>query len=378
MIYLDHNATTPVDPDALAAMLPYFSERFGNASSRAHAWGWAAGEAVEAARGQVAELIGGDARGLVWTSGATEAANLAVKGVARRYAESRGRHLVTCATEHRAVLDPHAGLEREGWEVTYLSVDAHGRIDLDELRGALRPDTALVSLMRANNETGVVHPTAAIYAICREAGALLFVDGTQAPGKIDLFADHADLIALSAHKFYGPKGVGALWVRRRGPRVSLEPLIEGGGQEGGVRSGTLNVPGIVGMGAAARLAAERGTDDADRMGVLRDRFESSVVTEIESARVNGDEAARLPNTSSITFAGSDSARLMASLRTLGVSAGSACSSGNGKPSHVLTAMGLTLPDALATLRISLGRTTTEAGVDEAARLISSAVREQTG
>jgi cysteine desulfurase len=231
--------------------------------------------------------------------------------------------------------------------------------------------------MRANNETGVVHPTAEIYPICREAGALLFVDGTQAPGKIDLSADDADLIALSAHKMYGPKGVGALWMRRRGPRVSLVPLVEGGGQEGGVRSGTLNVPGIVGMGAAARLAIGRGADDAARMRVLRDRFENAVRKGVDSARVNGESAPRLPNTSSIPFPGSSSALLMASLREIGVSAGSACSSGNGKPSHVLTAMGLDTADALATLRISLGRTTTEAEVDRAAALIIGAVREQT-
>lgn len=376
MIYLDHNATTPVDPDVLSAMLPYFTDQFGNSSSRAHAWGWAASEAVEAARSQVASLIGGDARGLVWTSGATEAANLAIKGVAHRYANARGRHLVTCRTEHRAVLDPHASLERDGWEVTYLDVDAQGRIDLDELRNTLRPDTTLVSLMRANNETGVVHPTAEIYSICREAGALLFVDGTQAPGKIALLSDHADLIALSAHKFYGPKGVGALWMRRRGPRVSLVPLVEGGGQEGGVRPGTLNVPGIVGMGTSARLAIERGADDSARMLVLRDRFESAVQSGIPSARVNGEGATRLPNTSSVTFPGSKSALLMASLREIGVSAGSACSSGSGKPSHVLTAMGLDAADALATLRISLGRTTNQSDVDRAAALIVDAVREQ--
>ncbi len=378
MIYLDHNATTPVDPDVLSAMMPYFTEQYGNASSRAHAWGWAASHAVEEARKQVADLIGGDARGIVWTSGATEAANLAIKGVARRYAEARGRHLVTCRTEHRAVLDPHVRMEREGWEVTYLDVDLQGRIDLDALRSALRPDTALVSLMRANNETGVVHPTAEIYAICRKAGALLFVDGTQAPGKIDLSADHADLIALSAHKMYGPKGVGALWMRRRSPRVSLVPLTEGGGQEGGFRPGTLNVPGIVGMGAAARLAMERGAADADRMQTLRNRFEASIASAVPSARVNGSEAERLPNTSSLTFPGCDAALLMASLREIAVSAGSACSSGSGKPSHVLTAMGLDTAEALATLRISLGRTTTQTEVDEAAQLITSAVGEQVG
>jgi cysteine desulfurase len=373
MIYLDHNATTPVDPAALDAMLPYFAQQFGNASSRAHAWGWAAAEAVEVARADVAELIGADAREIVWTSGATEAANLAIKGVARRYADARGRHLVTCKGEHRAVLDPHARLEREGFEVTYLDVDAQGRIGLDALRSALRPDTSLVSLMRANNETGLVHPTDEIYAICRAAGTLLFVDGTQAPGKIDLRAAHADLIALSAHKMYGPKGVGALWVRRRGPRVSLLPLVEGGGQEGGLRSGTLNVPGIVGMGVAARLARERWGEDAERMARLRDRFEARLLALVSDARVNSAGAPRLPNTSSVTFAGRDAARVMASLRTIALSAGSACSSGSGKPSHVLTAMGLSRADALATLRVSLGRATAEQEMDTAAERIAEAV-----
>lgn len=354
-LYLDYNATTPADARVVEAMLPFFSDHFGNASSAGHAWGWAAAKAVDEAREAVAALVEATPEEIIFTSGATEAANLAIKGVARRYAE-KGRHLVTCRTEHRAVLDPHAHLEREGFEVTYLDVDSEGRVAPEALAAALRPDTTLVSLMRANNETGVVHATEAFYDLCRAQGVLLFVDATQAPGKVPLSSRHADLLALSAHKFYGPKGVGALYARRRGPRVSLVPLLDGGGQERGLRAGTLNTPGIVGMGAAARLVLEEGRDEANRLQTLRDELEAHLADALGAAiEVNGAGAPRLPNTSSLTVPGVPAARIMAEARTLGLSAGSACASATGRPSHVLLAMGRDPDAARATLRASFGR-----------------------
>ncbi len=372
-VYLDYNATTPVDPRVVEAMLPFFSTHYGNPSSAQHAWGWAAAKAVDDARAAVAALVEATPAEIVFTSGATEAANLAIKGVAHRYA-ARGRHLITCRTEHPAVLGPHARLEREGFEVTYLEVDTQGRVAPEALAAALRPDTVLVSLMRANNETGVVHPTEAFYAVCRAHGALLFVDATQAPGKVPATAQHADLLALSAHKFYGPKGVGALYVRRRSPRVTLGALVEGGEQERGLRSGTLNVPGIVGMGAAARLVQESSPAEAKALALQRDAFEAQLLKALGTQVViNGIDAARLPNTSSVTIAGVEAARVMAGARALGLAAGSACASGTGRPSAVLKAMGHTDAQALSTLRVSLGRFTSSADVAHAARVIASAV-----
>ncbi len=374
-IYLDYNATTPADPRVVEAMLPFFSEHFGNPSSAGHSWGWAAKKAVDTGRAEIAGLLDATPEEIVFTSGATEAANLAIRGVAARYA-AKGRHLVTCRTEHHAVLDPHARLEKEGYDVTYLGVDRQGRVSPDELAAALRPDTTLVSLMRANNETGVVHPTEALCDVCRAAGVLFFVDATQAPGKIPVTARHADLLALSAHKFYGPKGVGSLYVRRRDPRVSLVPMVEGGGQERGLRSGTLNTPGIVGMGAAARLV-QQASGEAAALCARRDAFEHYVAQALGGGvTINGVEAERLPNTSSLTVHGVLASRLLASVRGLGLSAGSACASASGRPSHVLKAMGLPDEAALSTVRVSLGRFTTDAEVAEAARVFAEAARRE--
>ena len=379
-IYLDYNATTPVDTRVFEAMRPYFTEHFGNAAS-AHAWGWAASAAVDAARAHVAAMIGAEPAEIVFTSGATEAANLAIKGVAARYT-AKGRHLVTAATEHRAVLDAHARLARDGCDVTVLPVDADGLVSPGVLDAAIRPDTLLVSLMRANNETGVLHSTEALYAVCRARGVFLFVDATQAPGKLPAadvarIAAHADLAAFAAHKFYGPKGAGALYVRRRDPRVALAPLVEGGGQERGFRSGTLAVPLIVGMGEAARLVLE-GADDPARLTALRDQLEVRLEADA-GAVVNGRAAARLPNTSSLAFPGVRADRLLAALGgSLALATGSACASAKPEASHVLRALGLSDEAARASIRISLGRPTSAADVNAAAERIVAAVRVERG
>ncbi len=372
-LYLDYNATTPVDEHVLRRMLPYFREHYGNASSRGHVLGWQAAEAVDQAREQVAALLGAAPRALTFTSGATEAANLALKGAARAYARA-GRHLVTVQTEHRAVLDTCRALEREGFEVTYLPVDPDGRLDLDALQDVLTDETTVASVMGANNETGVLQPIPEIAEIARAAGALFMTDATQAVGKIPVDAAHADLLVCSAHKVYGPKGVGVLYASRRAPRVRLVPLVDGGGQEEGRRGGTLNVPGIVGMGAAAALAQERLEADGARLRRLRDRLEAQIAGALPHVEVNGRAAPRLPQTSSLTFRGLRAEKLEMQLRGLAVSTGSACSTGAERPSHVLTAMGLPEADARATLRFSLGRPTTEADVDRAAAQVVEAVR----
>lgn len=370
-IYLDYNATTPVDPRVLERMLPYFREQFGNASSKGHAFGWAAEEAVDQAREAVAALLGADPAEIVFTSGATEAINTALKGVVEAYA-AKGRHLVTVQTEHSAVLDTCRTLERQGCSVTYLPVGPDGRVDLDTLAAALTDETILVAVMWANNETGVLQPIPQIAALVRERGILFMTDATQAVGKVPVRVDHADLLACSAHKFYGPKGVGALYVRRRNPRVRLVPLLNGGGQERALRGGTLNVPGIVGMGAAAEVARAEQPAEAARLGILRDRLETRLTEAVPALRVNTGAAPRLPQTSSLTFPGLRAANLMAELRDLALSAGSACSSGSGRPSHVLKAMGLSDAEALATLRFSLGRFTTDEDVDAAVEQVVTA------
>ncbi|CAM3375743.1 cysteine desulfurase family protein [Rhodothermus bifroesti] len=370
-IYLDYNATTPVDPQVLERMLPYFTERFGNPASKGHRYGLEAEAAVEAAREQVAALLGAEPENVIFTSGATEALNLAIKGVAEASIH-RGRHLVTVQTEHRAVLEACRRLEQRGWEVTYLPVDAEGRLDLAALEAALRPETVLLCVMWANNETGVLHPIPEIARLARAHGVPLLVDATQAVGKIPVQVAGIDLLACSAHKFYGPKGVGVLYVRRR-PELRLLPLIDGGGHEQGLRSGTLNVPGIVGMGAAALRAAEVMAAEMPRLQALRDRLEQGLRTALPGVRVNGAGAPRLPQTSSITLEGVRADRLLASVRTLALSAGSACGSGRGKPSHVLRAMGRSDTEAQATLRISLGRFTTEADIDYALTELIAAV-----
>ena len=371
-IYLDYNATTPVDERVVQRMLPFFGEHFGNASSKGHPFGWAAAEAVEQARETVAAALGAMPQEIVFTSGATEAANLALKGVAEAYARA-GRHLVTVATEHRAVLDACRALERDGVRVSYLPVRPDGRLDLGDLEAALTDETVLVSVMAANNETGVLQPLPEIAARVRARGILLMTDATQALGKLPVGVDDVDLLVGSAHKFYGPKGAGLLYVRRRDPRVRLVPLVDGGGQEQGLRGGTLNVPAIVGMGAALALAEAGRAAEAARLEALRDRFEAALVERVPGVQINGRTAPRLPQTSSVTFHGTKAANLIVALRNLAVSTGSACSSGSGKPSHVLKAMGLTDAEALATIRFSLGRFTTEKDVDVALDEIAAAV-----
>ena len=377
-VYLDHNATTPVDERVLEQMMPYFSEHYGNASSKTHSFGWTAEEAVEQAREQVAGTLGaGDATETVFTSGATEALNLALKGVAEAYGRN-GRHIVTTQIEHKAMLDPAGALEHLDYEVTYLPVDEEGRVDPDEVAAALRDDTILVSVMWANNETGVVQPVPEIYERVREHGALLMTDATQAVGKVPVSVEHADLLACSGHKLYGPKGVGALYVRRRGPRVRLVPLIDGGGQERGRRGGTLNVPGIVGMGAALELADEERGEEAERLSGLRDRFEEQLTEALSDVKINSGGAARLPQTSNVTFRGLRADDLMTALRTVAVSPGSACTSDANKPSHVLKALGLSDEEARGSVRFSLGRFTTEEQVDYAAEQVIEGVRQLRG
>lgn len=372
-VYLDYNATTPVDPRVLERMLPFFTEHYGNASSKGHAFGWAAAEAVKQAREQVADVIGAAPEEIYFTGGATESLNTAIKGVATTYSR-KGRHIITVQTEHKGVLNACKALERDGFSVTYLPVDTAGLIDLNVLEDALRDETILVSVMWANNETGVIQRIPEIASLVRTRGALMLTDATQAFGKIPISIAHADLLTCTAHKLYGPKGIGALYVRRRDPRVRLLPLIDGGSQENGLRAGTLNVPGIVGLGAAAAIAKDGLEEESQRLGGLRDAFERTLRQEISELKVNGAAADRLPHVSNISIPGVASAHLVASLRDLAMSTGSACSSGTGNPSHVLKAMGLTDAEAFATLRISLGRFTTREEIEFAAGQIISAVR----
>ena len=377
-IYLDHQATTPVDPRVVEAMTPYFTEIFGNPASRNHRFGWAAESAVTTAREQVAGLIGSRPREIVFTSGATEANNLAIKGVARARAADGG-HILTCATEHKAVLDPCATLEEQGCSVTRLGVDKNGRIDLDEFRQSLKPETILVSIMAANNETGVIHPIAEIGEIVSEHGTAFHVDAAQAAGKIPLNVRKTgiDLLSLTAHKFYGPKGAGALYVNR-GKRDAV-PVAEmdGGGHERGLRSGTLNVPGIVGLGAAAELARTDMRYEADRQRVLRDELWERLAFEIEDVRLNGPWDDRLPHNLNVCFPGIDGESLLASVEDLAVSSGSACTTYDPRPSHVLEAMGLSPELAKASVRFGLGRGTTEEDIHEAAdRVIAAVTRLQ--
>ena len=369
MIYLDHNATTPLDPRVLDAMLPFLTDRFGNAASRHHALGCQAATAVETARGQVASVIGADPREIIWTSGATESDNLALQGVAVAPAYAKKRHVVTVATEHRAVLDTCEHLERLGVDVTYLRVDDDGRLDLDRLAAAITERTLLVSIMHANNETGILHPIARIGALCRERGVLFHTDATQSFGKepIDVNAMHIDLLSASAHKIHGPKGVGMLFVRRRGPRVRCEPLVRGGGHERGLRSGTLNVPGIVGMGVAATLPAD------DHVRPLRDRLETGVQSRVDGVEVNGHGVERLANTTNLSFAGVDGGKLMKRMPELAVSSSSACTSAALQPSYVLGAMGCDDARIRGSVRFSLGRFNTADQIETAIETVAGAV-----
>ena len=371
-IYLDFSATTPVDERVVAKMIPFLTQQFGNPASRSHAYGWQAEEAVETARAEVAALVNADPKEIVWTSGATESNNLAIKGAARFYAR-KGKHLVTCKTEHKAVLDSFRELEREGFEVSYLDPQADGLLDLDRFAQALRPDTILASIMHVNNEIGVIQDITAIGALCRQRGVLLHVDAAQSTGKvaIDLQQLPVDLMSFSAHKSYGPKGIGALYVRRK-PRVRIEPQIHGGGHERGMRSGTLPVHQIVGMGAAFRIAREEMARESARIRKLRDRLLRGL-NEIDEVYVNGSLEQRVAHNLNVSFAFVEGESLMMAIRDLAVSSGSACTSASLEPSYVLRAIGR--PDELAhsSIRFSLGRTTTEAEIDRAVTLVKSAV-----
>ena len=381
IIYLDHNATTPVDPRVLEVMIPYFTENPGNASSRHHAFGWVAEEAVERARGQLAGLLGADPREIIFTSGATESDNLALKGVFELY-QRKGRHIITLKTEHNAVLDTCRQIEKKGGEVTYLDVHSDGVVDMEALEAAIRPDTVLVSIMWANNETGVIQPMHEIGKLCAEKGVLLMSDATQAAGKIEVNPREAgvSLMAFSAHKMYGPKGIGALYVSRRQPRVRLSGQIHGGGHEQGMRSGTLNVPAIAGFGEAAEIAGREMRSEAERLSGLRDKLEGALLESMEESYVNGSREHRLPHVSNMSFRYTDGESLMLSVnRTIAVSSGSACTSASLEPSHVLRAMGLSDDMAHAAIRFSLGRYQTEAEIDLAVEAVLNGVnhlREQ--
>ncbi|WP_445954483.1 IscS subfamily cysteine desulfurase [Thauera sp. SDU_THAU2] len=361
-IYLDYSATTPVDPRVAAKMIPWLTEHFGNPASRSHAYGWEAEQAVEEAREQVAALVGADAKEIVWTSGATESNNLAIKGAAHFY-QGKGKHVITVKTEHKAVLDTVRELEREGFEATYLDVQENGLIDLEVLKAAIRPDTILVSVMFVNNEVGVVQPIAEIGEICRSKGIVFHVDAAQATGKvaIDLGSLKVDLMSFSAHKTYGPKGVGALYVRRK-PRVRLEAQMHGGGHERGMRSGTLATHQIVGMGEAFRLAREEMAGENERILRLRDKLMNGL-TGIEATYVNGDLEQRVPHNLNISFAYVEGESLIMAIKDIAVSSGSACTSASLEPSYVLRALGRNDELAHSSIRFSIGRFTTEEEVD---------------
>ncbi len=373
-IYLDHNATTPMDPRVLETMLPYFTENFGNAASRNHSFGWHAEEAVDYAREQIAQLIGADPKEIIFTSGATEGDNLGIKGVYEMYA-SKGNHIITCTTEHKAVLDTCKHLEKLGAEVTYLEVQPDGLIDLKELEAAMRPTTILVAIMYANNEIGVIQPVKEISAIAKKHGALFFTDAVQAVGKIpvDVNADGIDLMAFTAHKMYGPKGVGALYVRRKNPRVKVTAQLDGGGHERGMRSGTLNVPGIVGFGKACELARLEMASDTERISKLRDKLENAL-KQIDESYVNGNPAHRLPHVSNISFKYVEGEGLMMGFnQDIALSSGSACTSASLEPSYVLKALGLGDDLAHSSLRFGLGRYTTEEQIDFTIKAVTDTV-----
>ncbi|HEX7227524.1 MAG TPA: IscS subfamily cysteine desulfurase [Candidatus Binatia bacterium] len=375
-IYMDNHATTQVDPRVIETMLPFFTEKFGNASSRNHVFGWDSESAVDRAREQVASLIhAASPREIVFTSGATESDNIAIKGIAEAYAQ-KGNHIITCAIEHKAVLDSCKSLERKGYRVTYLSVRANGLIDLDELRNALTDKTILISIMAANNEIGTIEPVREIGQIAKEKGILFHTDATQAVGKISINVEDMgiDLLSLTAHKIYGPKGVGALYVRSSEPRVKLSPLIEGGGQERGIRSGTLNVPGIVGLGKACEIAQKDMMADGERLTGLGQRLKAQIVGQLDEVSVNGDPLQRLPGNLHLSFAYIEGESLLMALKDIAVSTGSACTSASLEPSHVLRAIGLEEHLAHSSIRFGLGRFTTEEEVDYTARRVVEEVR----
>ncbi len=363
-IYLDYHATTPVDPRVLEAMLPFFTETFGNPASRNHSFGWAAATAVENARKQVARLINASAQEIVFTGSASESNNLAIKGVAHRY-RHRGDHIITMATEHKAVIGSAKRLGQEGFRMTLARVEADGRVDLADLKQAITDKTLLVSVMAANNEIGVLQPLAEIGRLCHERGVLFHTDAAQATGKIplDVEAMQIDLLSIAGHKMHAPKGIGALYVRRRGAAVELEPATDGGGHEGGLRSGTLNVPGIVGLGKACEICRQEMPEESRRLAALRDRLKDGLLAQLERIHINGSLEHRLPNNLSVSFPGIDIATLLAALSDIALSSGSACASGTPEPSYVLQALGVSEEVANTPLRFGLGRYSTEEEID---------------
>mgnify|MGYP005840028165 FL=1 len=374
-IYMDNNATTPMDPSVLEAMMPYLTDKFGNAASRNHAFGWEAEEAVEKSREQVAKAIGADAKEIIFTSGATESDNIAIKGAVDMYAE-KGNHIITLLTEHKAVLDTCRRLEREGKAtVTYLAPKQDGIVDLEQLEATITDKTIMVAIMMANNEIGVIQPMAQIGELCRKHGVLFFTDAVQSVGKvpIDVNAMKIDVLAISGHKIYGPKGIGALYVRRKNPRVKLTGVIDGGGQERGMRSGTLNVPGIVGLGKALEIAVEEMPTEIKRLTYLRDKLKDGVMSQLEDCYVNGSMESRLPGNINISYAYVEGEGLLMGLKGLAVSSGSACTSASLEPSHVLKALGVGDELAHSSIRYGLGRFTTEEEVDYAIQITVEAV-----
>jgi cysteine desulfurase len=373
-IYMDYHATTPVDPRVVEAMVPYFTDRFGNAASRNHAFGWEAEEAVEKARRQIADLIGATPKEIVFTSGATESNNLAIKGAAGMYRE-KGNHIITAVTEHKAVIDTCKHLEKEGCRVTYLPVQKDGRISLDDLNAAISDKTILITIMAANNEIGIIQPIAEIGAIAKAKGILFHTDAVQMAGKAPFNVNElkVDMASLSAHKMYGPKGVGALYVRRRNPRVLLAPIIDGGGHERGMRSGTLNVPGIVGFGKAAELCRQEMTAEAEQLRRLRDRLNERLHGNLDEIYVNGSMEHRLPHNLNVSFAYVEGESLLMGINDVAVSSGSACTSASLEPSYVLKALGAGDDLAHSSIRFGLGRWTTEEEVDYVADKLARVV-----
>ena len=375
-IYFDNHSTTQLDPRVLQAMLPYFTDMFGNSASRNHAYGWEAEEAVEKSRGQIASLIGANSKEIVFTSGATESNNLAIKGVAEMYAE-KGNHIITAATEHKAVLDTCKHLEKKGYRITYLPVMGDGRIDMEMLRSAITDKTILISIMYANNEIGVLQPIAEIGKLAKERGVLFHTDAVQAVGKVpvNVISDNIDLMSITAHKMYGPKGVGALYVRRKGPRVQLTAQLDGGGHERGMRSGTLNVPGIVGLGEACAIAKAEMAEESKRLSGMRDRLRAKFEAALDEVFINGSMEHRLPHNLNMSFAYVEGESLLMGINDIAVSSGSACTSATLEPSYVLKALGLGDDMAHTSIRFGLGRFNTDAEVDYVADKLISVVRK---
>ncbi len=375
-IYMDHNATTPVDPRVLEAMLPYFTEKFGNAASRNHPFGWEAEDGVKLARKQVGDLIGADPKEVIWTSGSTESNNLAIKGVADMY-KDKGRHIITAIHEHKATLDPCKRLAKMGYDITWLEPREDGLIYADQVAEAIREDTILVTIMWANNELGTINELPEIGKVCKEKGVLLHTDATQAVGKIPVDVNSAgvDLLSGSAHKIYGPKGAGFLYVRRRKPRVRLTPIIDGGGHERGMRSGTLNVTGIIGLGKACELCRLEMAEESARLSKLRDKLDQGITSQLEHAVINGHPDRRIPQTTNISFPYVEGESMMMAIKEIAVSSGSACTSASLEPSYVLKALGLGDEIAHSSIRFGLGRFTTEEEVDYTIDKVVTAVKK---